>query len=619
MIRFALAIALSTSALTPTLAAAQDRPVITQASELPQEVVTLGDKPSVLLEHGGPAYEALFAPIDDYARTTLDGYRIDDAATRRQLVGLRIAVAMAEGRWDDAVAFAEESRASEDKPAARETAYLLTLAYADAARAVDPAAPGFADTFETAFAARVADLDWTLAQDWAQSLNSNYQILSPDLIIGQVGGSLDPLAEAQGGTVPLGVASTIVSARGTLERNMPIKDRVVAVLSARLAAEAVEKVDNWTPRLVELSRDDALSPVRVGIWDSGVDPAVLGPNMWTNPAETRNGVDDDGNGFIDDIHGIAFDPEWLPTTAILRPMPEEDLADMETNLALVKGSLDSGAGVDSEEARLYRETLAGLGRDDAIPFALKSARLGLYLHGTATGYTSLVGNPTAQAIGSRFDFKIDIMPDPMDAEFAEAMAQHIERTIDYYRAHDVRVVNMSWRITEPQVTGSLTLAVPDADERTAQAKANFDLLSARMEAAMAAAPEILFVAGAGNEDEDVDFVRSFPAGINLPNLITVGAVDVALQPASFTSYGSSIDLYANGFEVPSKAPGGLDINISGTSLAAPQVTNLAAKLLAIDPSLSTAELRALIEDHATMEGELAVIHPAASIAALRAR
>ena len=126
----------------------------------------------------------------------------------------------------------------------------------------------------------------------------------------------------------------------------------------------------------------------------------------------------------------------------------------------------------------------------------------------------------------------------------------------------------------------------------------------------------MFVAGAGNEDEDVDFVRSFPAGINLPNLITVGAVDSALQPAGFTSYGKSIDLYANGFEVPSKVPGGMPINISGTSLAAPQVTNLAAKLLAVNPKLTVAQLRSIIEGTATAEGakKLKVINPAAALA-----
>jgi subtilisin family serine protease len=48
----------------------------------------------------------------------------------------------------------------------------------------------------------------------------------------------------------------------------------------------------------------------VGVIDEGVDVSHedLLANIWTNPAElpTPNGIDDDGNGFIDDIHGYDF-------------------------------------------------------------------------------------------------------------------------------------------------------------------------------------------------------------------------------------------------------------------------------------------------------------------------
>ena len=46
--------------------------------------------------------------------------------------------------------------------------------------------------------------------------------------------------------------------------------------------------------------------VVVAIMDSGVDYTHrdLAANVWTNPKEQPNGKDDDGNGIIDDIHGI---------------------------------------------------------------------------------------------------------------------------------------------------------------------------------------------------------------------------------------------------------------------------------------------------------------------------
>ena len=48
--------------------------------------------------------------------------------------------------------------------------------------------------------------------------------------------------------------------------------------------------------------------VVVGVVDSGVDytHSDLADNIWTNPAETANGSDDDGNGLVDDIRGWDF-------------------------------------------------------------------------------------------------------------------------------------------------------------------------------------------------------------------------------------------------------------------------------------------------------------------------
>ncbi len=49
--------------------------------------------------------------------------------------------------------------------------------------------------------------------------------------------------------------------------------------------------------------------VRIGVMDTGVDLGHpdLASKIWTNPGEVpANGVDDDGNGYIDDVHGWDF-------------------------------------------------------------------------------------------------------------------------------------------------------------------------------------------------------------------------------------------------------------------------------------------------------------------------
>jgi subtilisin family serine protease len=77
--------------------------------------------------------------------------------------------------------------------------------------------------------------------------------------------------------------------------------------------------------------------------------------------------------------------------------------------------------------------------------------------------------------------------------------------------------------------------------------------------------------------------------------MTAGAVDKAGDEASFTSFGK-VDVYANGYEVDSVLPGGDHQSASGTSLASPQVTNLAAKLFAKYPQFTAPQVKKLIVD-----------------------
>ena len=109
------------------------------------------------------------------------------------------------------------------------------------------------------------------------------------------------------------------------------------------------------------------------------------------------------------------------------------------------------------------------------------------------------------------------------------------------------------------------------------------------------------------------------AAISAPNLLSVGAVDKAGDEASFTSYGPTIVVHANGYQVDSVIPGGERLAESGTSMAAPQVTNLAAKLLAVNPKLTPVQLIAIIRDTAekTADGRRTLIHPAKALAAVQ--
>ena len=89
------------------------------------------------------------------------------------------------------------------------------------------------------------------------------------------------------------------------------------------------------------------------------------------------------------------------------------------------------------------------------------------------------------------------------------------------------------------------------------------------------------MAAAGNSDSNAGFGGDVPASLHLPSLSTVGAVNQAGDETCFTSYGDTVVVDADGYNVESFVPGGARLKLSGTSMATPQVVNFAAKLFAL--------------------------------------
>jgi subtilisin family serine protease len=147
------------------------------------------------------------------------------------------------------------------------------------------------------------------------------------------------------------------------------------------------------------------------------------------------------------------------------------------------------------------------------------------------------------------------------------------------------------------------------DERKQLARRLFAIERDALREAIASAPEILFIAGSGNEDNSADFEEYIPAGLQLPNLLTVGAVDRAGEETSFSTFGKTVVLHANGFEVESLLPGGDRIKFSGTSMASPQVANAVAKLFALKPTLTVAQVREALLKGAERNGRVNLVNP----------
>lgn len=195
-------------------------------------------------------------------------------------------------------------------------------------------------------------------------------------------------------------------------------------------------------------------------------------------------------------------------------------------------------------------------------------------HGThCAGIVGAVGDNGVGVAG--VNWKVQIMPLKFMGKggfgTTKDAIEAINYTIERKRAGvPVRIISASWGST------LYSRALEDAIRKAGEAG-------------------ILFIAASGNSSQNTDRVKHYPAGYNLPNVLSVAALNRRDELASFSNYGAAtVHVAAPGAEIVSTWLGGDYFEASGTSMATPAVAGVAALALAANPKLTMEGLRELI-------------------------
>jgi len=394
-----------------------------------------------------------------------------------------------------------------------------------------------------------------------------------------------------------------------------IASRVCLLLLATLfwrgplgAQVAPAEAEFWSRRDVIITPSTTALRVRIGIWDSGVDTTLFAGRLARDGSRR--------------VLVRGYDAFKRRQDSPMQVLPASVLARASELNAVLQAQDELDAGNDSMAAAAIERRLAAMSNAERMVFEDAYGRWAGYSHGTSVADVAIAGNARAEIVIARMEWWHGSPPVPCwSRELAHAEAASMRDLLTWLVASGARVVNMSWGRFEGSYRRNLEECAPnmsDADRRTL-ARYTVDTIRAVLRAGIAAAPRVLFVAAAGNAGSTME-AENPATRFSLPNLLIVGAVDRRGAKTAFTNTGPEVGLFANGDGVAARLVGGLLSHVTGTSIVTPLVAGTAAKILSVDPSLSGAEVRALLEQTTdTNSTGQRLLHPARAVQAARAK
>ncbi len=424
----------------------------------------------------------------------------------------------------------------------------------------------------------------------------------------------------------------------------------------------------------ELLKNKKGTKIIVGVIDSGldIDHEDLKGKIWTNTKEIPgNNIDDDKNGFIDDVHGWNFlgeaTNENLELTRIVKKgddgseiykAAKAELEQKLTEIKRQKPQVDMISKANKEiQAYLKKDkyTIAELKSIVTTEASLQRSKMIISSIASQAGegfqdeinsyvdyvYDQLNYNLNVEFSGRKVGDNPDDMknthygngnvkgPDVEDALHGTHVAGIIAQTRgneiggDGVVANNVEIMAVRAVPNGDEYDKDIALAIRYAVDNGAKViNGSFGKdYSPHKEwvweaIKYAASKDVLIVHAAGNDSKDVDTKPNFPTDeVNgkeiSDNLITIGALNNKYGKeivADFSNYGAkNVDVFSPGVEIYATVPNNKYKYEQGTSMASPNAAGVAALIRSYYPQLTAAQVKHILMDSGTPINETVVV------------